>query len=188
MDDVPSPVGIGADPDAFEAFYRTHVEGVQRFVARRVDDPMIAADLTADIFVTVIEASERYRPERGSAVAWLYGIAHHVLSGHRRRTAREVRALGRLSGRRLLDADSVERAQERLDAEREVRLLRPAFDALPDGERAVFELVALDGLTLTDAAAALGVKPVTARVRLHRARRALGARTTPTVSTTEVLP
>jgi len=30
---------IEHDPDAFEAFYREHVEGVQRFVARRVADP-----------------------------------------------------------------------------------------------------------------------------------------------------
>ena len=38
---------IASDPDAFERFYREHVEGVQRFVARRVDDPYLAADLTA---------------------------------------------------------------------------------------------------------------------------------------------
>ena len=30
---------IGRDPDAFEAFYRDHLEAVQRFVARRVSDP-----------------------------------------------------------------------------------------------------------------------------------------------------
>lgn len=30
---------IRSDPDAFEAFYREHLEPVQRFVARRVSDP-----------------------------------------------------------------------------------------------------------------------------------------------------
>jgi RNA polymerase sigma-70 factor (ECF subfamily) len=39
----------------------------------------------------------------------------------------------------------------------------------------VLELVALDELSLTEAAAAAGVRPVTARVRLHRARRKLRA-------------
>jgi RNA polymerase sigma-70 factor (ECF subfamily) len=34
-------------------------------------------------------------------------------------------------------------------------------------------LVALDELTVTEAAAVLGVRPVTARVRLHRARTAI---------------
>ena len=35
------------------------------------------------------------------------------------------------------------------------------------------ELVAVDQLTVTEAAAALGIRQVTARVRLHRARKAL---------------
>ena len=50
---------IGRDPTAFEAFYRDNVEAVQRFIARRVDDPHLAADLTANVFLAVIEASER---------------------------------------------------------------------------------------------------------------------------------
>jgi RNA polymerase sigma-70 factor (ECF subfamily) len=47
------------------------------------------------------------------------------------------------------------------------------MDGLSDGERAVLELVALDDLPLADVAAALDIGPVTARVRLHRARRRL---------------
>ena len=35
------------------------------------------------------------------------------------------------------------------------------------------ELIAVDQLTVTEAAAALGIRQVTARVRLHRARKAL---------------
>lgn len=34
-----APTAIGRDPDAFEAFYRRHVREVERFVARRVNDP-----------------------------------------------------------------------------------------------------------------------------------------------------
>jgi len=44
---------------------------------------------------------------------------------------------------------------------------------LSAGERAVLELVALDGLTVGEAARALGIGSVAARVRLHRARRLL---------------
>jgi DNA-directed RNA polymerase specialized sigma24 family protein len=36
----------------------------------------------------------------------------------------------------------------------------------------VLELVAIDGLAVKEAAAALGIRPGTARVRLYRARRA----------------
>ena len=61
---------------------------------------------------------------------------------------------------------------------RSARELYAALDALPEGERAVFELTALDELTPRQAAAALGIRPVTARVRLHRARAALRAELT----------
>jgi DNA-directed RNA polymerase specialized sigma24 family protein len=47
------------------------------------------------------------------------------------------------------------------------------LQALPEGERAVLELVSVDGLTVAEAAAALNIRQVTARVRLHRARQAL---------------
>ena len=49
------------------------------------------------------------------------------------------------------------------------------MDRLPEAERAVLELVAIDELTVAAAATAAGVRPVTARVRLHRARRKLRA-------------
>jgi RNA polymerase sigma-70 factor (ECF subfamily) len=51
------PTGIDRDPDAFEAFYRAHIELVRRFVARRVSDPHLAADLTADVFLAAIDAA-----------------------------------------------------------------------------------------------------------------------------------
>ncbi len=49
------------------------------------------------------------------------------------------------------------------------------MDCLPDAERAVLELVAIDELSVAEAAAAAGVRSGTARVRLHRARRKLRA-------------
>jgi hypothetical protein len=57
---------IGRDPDAFEAFYRAHIESIGRFIARRVDDPQLVADLTSQIFLTAVEVAETYRPEKGT--------------------------------------------------------------------------------------------------------------------------
>jgi RNA polymerase sigma-70 factor (ECF subfamily) len=63
--------------------------------------------------------------------------------------------------------------QARIDAASQAHALFAALEQLPEGERAVLELVALDELTVKEAAAALGLRQVTARVRLHRARAAL---------------
>jgi RNA polymerase sigma factor (sigma-70 family) len=163
-------VRLGHDPDAFEAFYREHLERVQKFVARRVDDPHLAADLTADIFMAVVESADSYQPDRGSPVGWLYGIARNVVADQSRQQARELQAMGRISGRRMLDPDSLSRIEERIDAERQLRELAQTFSELSDDDQALMELVAIEGLSVKEAAAVLGVKPGTARVRLHRSR------------------
>ena len=80
---------IATDPEIFEAFYREHVEAIQRFVARRVGDRERAADLTAEIFLAAIGAAHRYRAERGAPEAWLFGIARTVVAIDRRRAGRE---------------------------------------------------------------------------------------------------
>ena len=164
---------IGTDPAAFEAFYRVHVEAVERFVVRRVPDPDRAADLTAEVFLAAIESADGYRSSRGAPVAWLYGVARNVVAADRRRQGRELDAANRLGGRRLLDEDDIARMEDRIDAEAQSGELYLAISGLSDAERAVLELVAVDGLTVQDAARALGIRPVTARVRLHRARQRL---------------
>jgi RNA polymerase sigma factor (sigma-70 family) len=169
-DEVPL---IGGDPVRFESFYREHVEAVQGFVARRVADPELAADLTAEVFLAAIDAAPSFRSGRGDPGAWLFGIARNVIHGEFRRAGRERRAQARVRGRRLLDADDLARMQERIDAAARSRELYAALDRLGEDERAVFELYAIDELRPREVAAALGIRPVTARVRLHRARAAL---------------
>jgi RNA polymerase sigma factor (sigma-70 family) len=163
---------IAYDPDALEAFYRQHVALVTRFVARRVADPHLVADLTAQVFVAVIGSAHNYRPSQGPQAAWLYGIARNVIAQESRRSATERRAVGRIAGRRLVDEDDIARLEERIDAESLGRAAGQALERLPENERAVLELVAIDGLSVNEAAAALSIRPGAARARLLRARRA----------------
>ncbi len=165
---------IGTDPDLFNAFYSEHLEDLQRFVARRVGDRERAADLTAEIFLAAIDSAYRYRPH-GTPKSWLYGIARVIIAADRRRCGRERAREERLRGSALLDEEEAARIDARIDAAARSRRLYEAMDCLPEAERTVLELVALDELTVAEAAAAAGVRPVTARVRLHRARRKLRA-------------
>ncbi|MBS1862373.1 MAG: RNA polymerase sigma factor [Actinobacteria bacterium] len=164
---------IGSEPELFEAFYRDNIEEVQRFVARRVEDRERAADLTAEIFLAAITSAHRYRPRRGTPKAWLFGIARVTISAERRSRGRERAGIERVRGSALINEDDIARMDARIDAETRARELYLAMDRLAEGKRAVLELVALDGLTVAEAAAAAGVRPVTGRVRLHRARRKL---------------
>ena len=167
---------IASDPDAFERFYREHVEEVERFVARRVGDPYLAADLTADVFVAAIESARSYRRNRGRPIAWLFGIARNVVADERRRTARRLRVATRFEGRDLVDEEDLAALHARIDAESAARSLYAELARVSDAERAVFELVAIDGLSVAEAARALGINAVAARVRYHRARRSLQER------------
>jgi RNA polymerase sigma factor (sigma-70 family) len=173
-------MNLGRDPDEFEAFYRRHVRTVTGFVARRVTDPHEVDDLTTEVFLAAIEGADSYRPSRGTESAWLFGIARNVLASARRAEARRVDKLLRAGGRRPLDADDISRLEEQIDAARASGPLLAMIASLPSGLRAVVELVDVDGLTVTDAAAALRIRPATARVRLHRARQALRSATAPT--------
>ncbi len=166
---------VGTDPDVFEAFYREHVEDLQRFVARRVGDRERAADLTAEIFLAAIDSAHRYRPRSGTPKAWLYGIARALVANDRRRRGRERAREERFRGSALLDEEDAARMDARIDAAAQSRHLYEAMDRLPEAERAVLELVALDEFAVAEAAAAVGVRSGTARVRLHRARRKLRA-------------
>lgn len=179
-------MNLGRDPDLFEAFYRRHVRAVTGFVARRVTDPQLVDDLTTEVFLAAIEGADGFQPSRGSESAWLYGIARNVLATERRQAARRLDKVLRHGGRRPLDVDDISRLEEQIDAERAGRALLAAVAELPPGPRAVIELVDIDGLTVTEAAVALGIPPVTARVRLHRARQAL--RRTPASELPRLLP
>ena len=164
---------IGIDPDIFEIFYREHVEAVQRFVVRRVGDRERAADLTSEIFLAAMDSAHKYRPRRGAPRTWLLGIARTRVANESRQRDRQRAGEGRLRGSALLDEDDAARLDARIDAAARSRQLYRAMDRLPRSERTILELVAIDELSLEEAAAAAGMHSATARVRLHRARRKL---------------
>lgn len=161
---------IGRDPDAFASFYVAHLHAVQRFIARRVSDPHLAADLSADVFIAAIDSADRYRPERGAPEAWLMGVARNVVNAEFRRATKNRAVTRLLSARALLDSDSLADIEHRIDAERAAREVYQAVSRLPRRDRALVELVAVDGLAVNEAARRLGISEGAARTRWHRSR------------------
>jgi RNA polymerase sigma factor (sigma-70 family) len=161
---------IGLDADALEAFYVAHYADLVRYFARRVGDPHDAADLVADTFLAAIEAAAKYDPRRGRPLAWLLGIGHNTLRRFHREREANRRAQTRLAGRRLLDADDIAALEEQIDHEHDARLAYGLLDDLSATDRELVELVDITGLSPKEAAAALGLLPGLARLRLSRAR------------------
>ena len=164
-----------AGPEYLSEFYRRHVARVMGMGARRFRKPEDVADFVANVFLEVITSVDQFDEARGSAVAWLYGLGGNVASGMRRKAWRIGDAEERAAGRALLDSDDYVRVEERIDAATQARSVYEALQWLRDADRRLLELVAVDGLSPTEAASTLGISPIAARVRLVRARGRLRA-------------
>jgi DNA-directed RNA polymerase specialized sigma24 family protein len=70
-------------PAAIGAFYERYEERVVRYFLRRVGDAEVAADLTAETLAAALACAHRFRVRKGSAAAWLFGIARNTLGKYR---------------------------------------------------------------------------------------------------------
>jgi len=161
------------DAAAFETLYRRHADAVLRTATRRCTDPHQVADVVAETFLAVWRHAGSFEPSRGSVGQWISGIAGRKYLDALRRDRRHRRLDERLRGRFELSAEATDQLVDRIDAERASAAASSAVARLPHRQRVVFELVAVDGLSVTDAADALGMTAAAASMRLTRARRAL---------------
>ena len=124
------------EPEAFAAFYRRHVEALLAYFARRTRDAELAADLTAETFAAALTGAHRHRPEKGPAIAWLYGIARRQLAHAMRKGAVEDRARRRLGMAPLnLTDEALERVESLAAADASAQLLKEGLEALPPDQR-----------------------------------------------------
>jgi RNA polymerase sigma factor (sigma-70 family) len=169
-------LAVVPDADAVRTLYERHVDAVFRFAVRRCRTPEDVADLVSTVFLEMFSSAPSYDRRRGAVRVWLLGIAIRCLADQRRTDYRRIELTARLAGAPALCADEHERVEAMIDAAR----LAPAAERalaedLTEAERAVFLLVAYDGLSVADAARSLGLSPVAGRARLARARRKLRA-------------
>ncbi len=123
-------------PEAFAVFYRRHVAGVLAYFARRTRCAETAADLTAETFAAALDGAHRHRPDKGPAVAWLYGIARRQLGHAAQKGAVEDRARTRLGMQPVaLNDESLERVEALATADAASPILHEGLAALPADQR-----------------------------------------------------
>jgi predicted nucleic acid-binding Zn ribbon protein len=86
-----------AEPAAFAVFYDRYEAAVAGYLARRVADPEVVADLTAEVFAAALHAASRYRAVEATAAGWLLTIAHNTVAKSLRRGRVEASQLARWS-------------------------------------------------------------------------------------------
>jgi RNA polymerase sigma-70 factor, ECF subfamily len=143
-----------------------HLGVLRRYALVLTRDPDQAEDLVQEAMVRAMAGAGTWRP--GSPVRpWLLSILHNAHVSRQRRRRAEAAAVLEL-------AWTAPRAVPAGQAER-VHLGRTmaALMTLPEEQREVLVLVALEGLSYRDAAEILGVPVGTLMSRLGRAREAL---------------
>ena len=158
------------DGDAFGAFYERHGESVLAYATRRLGGAEAGAEVTAETFACALAGVKRFRPDRGPAAAWLYGIARHQIARTLERGAVEQRYRHRLGLPRLeLTGDEIERIEELAAREGAKIELHTALAELPEEQRAPLYARVVEVRYYSDIAQELSMTPAAARKRVSRA-------------------
>jgi len=153
-------------PD-WEAVYRDNVDRIYRLMFTKVGNRADAEDLTAEVFLAAL------RPMRVSATvgevrAYLTATARTVLAGHWRRTlGREITSIPEQPE----PADPATPNEESTEISEVSAQLENVLDQLPEQYRRILRLRFLEGYSVREAAAELGVSVANAKVLQHRALR-----------------
>lgn len=154
----------------FELLFDRHRRAVLGYALRRVEDPADAADALAATFLVAWRRLDDV-PDGDAARTWLLAAARRTLANERRGSQRRHALAERLGGELTVQLSASEPHADRDDT----RVWR-ALAHLSEEDREVLLLAGWEELEPAQIAVVLGVRAVTARSRLHRARRRLRAR------------
>lgn len=157
----------GGDPEGWTELYHRHGPSVYRFALRRLRDPHEAEDVRQDVFVQAMRCLGTFEG-RSSLSTWLLGIAHHEVTGRRRRQfVRRGPSLDELRTEPPAPLASLDR---QVDAARVLaRCAQVVAREASPGQRAVFERHWLGG-SVAEVARAVGRSPQAVKTSLCRTR------------------
>jgi len=156
-------------PEAFRELYLRHERLVLTYVASKVAEPELAADLTAETFAIALLQHAKFRDQGQSAVAWLLGIARLAILRNVNRRRVELRGLRRLGIEAMAYSDaSLERVEALIDAERTGEHLLTLFESLPEAQKEAIRAHVLRDEPYDSLASRLGCTEQTLRQRVSR--------------------
>lgn len=174
---------------SLDALYRSHAPRITVFIARRVMDAGVAADLMAETYAQAFTHRRQFRgTTREEAIGWLYGIARHQVSHYIRRGRAEARALHRLGLEppALADAE-LERIEELAGLTQLRGRVASHLGELSPDQREALRLRILEERSYEEMAEVLGINEQAVRARVSRGMRALAARLEPELDELEDL-
>lgn len=156
------------DPAAFDGLYLLFADRVFRYLLTRLSDADLAEEMTAQIFLQLLEKIDRYRiaPKDNATIfsAWLYRLSHNKMIDILRKLKRTSH-LGIEHAESVAEQYSVISAvEERLDFEQ----LLSKLQMLNEQQRQVIVLRFLDGYSIAETAEILEKSEGAIKALQHR--------------------
>ncbi len=162
--------GLDGEHAAYRAFLQKLSAHLRAFLRRRLFGwPDEVEDLVQECLLAMHNKRHTYQSDQ-PLTAWVHAIARYKLIDLLRSKA------GREALHDPLDDDLAVFAESSTDASDARRDLTGLLETLPDRQRLPIEHVKLKGLSVTEAAALLGMSESAVKVGIHRGLKALGKR------------
>jgi RNA polymerase sigma-70 factor, ECF subfamily len=155
------------DRGAFTRLAELVQERVRGWAASFTEDSDDAEDVTQDVLILVHRRLPQFEGKSRFST-WLYTITRNVALDAATPVERRLETMD-------APVEFVE-IREEFDEATLTSLVLRYFDELPARQREVFELSDIDGLSAPEVAARLGMKAVTVRANLFKARRTIRQR------------
>jgi len=159
---------VAGDSEAFGELVRRHRDRLWAVALRTTGDPEEASDALQDALISAFRNAGSYRGE-AAVTTWLHRVVVNAcLDRMRRRKARPAVPLpdeDPESGHLAVPdpRDDIDRLELRIEIDKALR-------ALPPDQRSAIVLVDVEGMSVSDAAEALGVPEGTVKSRCSRGR------------------
>jgi RNA polymerase sigma factor (sigma-70 family) len=148
----------------FDALFESYSSDIVAYCGWRADSASDAQDAAAEVFLVAWRRLDAL-PDGDAARVWLYATARRVIANQWRASRRRAALYERLA------LDAVAARQEASSSDREEALVHQALRRLGPRDREVLLLAEWEALSPAQIATVLGCLAITARGRLHRARR-----------------
>ena len=144
-----------------ENLYERYAGDVRRFALYLCGDVVMAEEITSDTFVRAWMAAGRIR--QPTVKSYLFTIARNAYTDWLRRSTRHSELDENMPDPRIS-------AQTQMEQSAEVSAVLAALQQLPEMDRAVLLMRALDEMPYEEIAETIGITVVSAKVKVHRAR------------------
>lgn len=162
------------DADAWAELYNRYVDRVYRYALARVRNPMVAEDVTEQVFLKALSSISAFTWRGVPFAAWLFRIAsNQIVDLHRMSSSKEL-PLPEF-GLRAAEADPIQIAEDNIALDTVLQALHRVTPA----QRQVIEFRFVADLSVKETARLMGKRPGAVKALQHSALESLRRLLTP---------